>query len=107
MAYDEKLAARVRRALTSPHGRPFDFTGKPMKGMAMVAAKVTSAQRHSAGECSGGGGELRRLAPAEIVPAQPSRKKTARSPQALTHMKRGRSKNKLETGAVGNVNIKA
>jgi TfoX/Sxy family transcriptional regulator of competence genes len=29
--------ARYEEALTQPHARPFDFTGKPMKGWVMVA----------------------------------------------------------------------
>ena len=31
------------RALSAPHTRPFDFSGRPMKGMIYVAAEGTAA----------------------------------------------------------------
>jgi len=39
MAYDEKLADRVRGALEKPGAREMDFTGRAMKGMVYVRAR--------------------------------------------------------------------
>jgi TfoX/Sxy family transcriptional regulator of competence genes len=39
----------AERALAEPHTRPFDFTGRPMRNMAMVAPKGTADDQNLAG----------------------------------------------------------
>jgi TfoX/Sxy family transcriptional regulator of competence genes len=39
----------AERALAEPHTRPFDFTGKPMRNMAMVGPEGTAADDSLAG----------------------------------------------------------
>jgi TfoX/Sxy family transcriptional regulator of competence genes len=39
----------AERALAEPHTRPFDFTGRPMRNMAMVAPEGTADDQNLAG----------------------------------------------------------
>jgi TfoX/Sxy family transcriptional regulator of competence genes len=53
----------AERALAEPHTRPFDFTGRPMRNMAMVAPAGTAGDDDLAGWVDAGAGFAASLPP--------------------------------------------